>query len=70
VPPLQAGEEAENTSDVDLYQPLLGTSAGSNCLLDMPLPNSWCQEGHPDVSAGEELTSARIAVEGMVVAFG
>jgi hypothetical protein len=39
VPTLRDVEEAGNTSDVDVDQQLLSESAGSDCLLKVPLSN-------------------------------
>ena len=59
VPSLREAKAAENTSDVDVDQQLLGYLTGCNCLadvplLDAPLPDVRIPEAHQDGSVGQE----------------
>jgi len=54
VPSLREAEAARKTSDVDMDQQLIGESAGSNSLFDVPLSDFTLPAGGPDGSVGEE----------------
>jgi len=60
---------AGNTSDVTVYQQLLGESVASNNLPNVRIPNVPLLEVHPEGMVGEEWTSPRVAEEVMVVTF-
>jgi len=53
-PTLGAAEAAGNTSDVDVDQQLLSTSAGGDSLPNVPLPDVPLPEARQDVFLGAE----------------